>query len=230
MKSLQEELLELHNPAPSSGSEDEDELARNHYSIPTESKLRKELDISEIDHQYEGKPVSRNKLNQFHSDSESEIKDESSEDNGEYEELMQSQIESDVDGQSSQEETDHSESDNEKNPKSLKSVNLNVAEFNDDSQKMLSKLSEDAKSEMEKGKAVKSQIALWERFLDTRIRIQKPLDLVNTLPNDEIFKELEPKSAEQINLCSQSIKKLLGGLIDIKTVSFWLLTIENVRS
>ncbi|CAG10268.1 unnamed protein product, partial [Tetraodon nigroviridis] len=53
-----------------------------------------------------------------------------------------------------------------------------------------------ADEEVEKGKAVKSQLALWDRVLEGRIKIQKALATANQLPQPPTFPEFRRRGGE----------------------------------
>jgi hypothetical protein len=87
-----------------------------------------------------------------------------------------------------------------------------------DNKKMITSLAESAKSDLEKGKAVKLQLHLWERLLDLRIRLQKPLELANTLPLTKIFNKISHFNTDTITQTSNHVRDLLQSLIDIRIV------------
>ena len=78
-------------------------------------------------------------------------------------------------------------------------------------------------TDLEKGQHVRNQLAMWERLLDFRIRVQKLVDTCNSFPNSEEFGlQIESQSDEQrqelenatVGLCS-----LFDQLVDIRLVS-----------
>jgi protein AATF/BFR2 len=61
-------------------------------------------------------------------------------------------------------------------------VQEELKRLREEEKKMLSNMSKSAKSDVEKGQHVKQQLNLWDGFLDTRIRMQKAMNITNQLP------------------------------------------------
>jgi protein AATF/BFR2 len=237
--SLAEQLTQLSNPAPEIDPEDaelndvdDDDLGREHYHIPTSSKLRAAVPI-ELDRLYKGKQVSRKQLDEFDdehsggsysgsedgSDDGLEDEDEGSEfgsdsEGSQVEEVFNAQDEEELPSSEDEEAQD-------KPAKRTKSLNISsqIEQLEKDNQKMMAKLSEAAKAEVEKGKHVQGQISLWERLLDIRIRLQKPLEIGNNLPLPATFDEIESSNTEQIEAATDDVKELLNSMIDYRMVT-----------
>ena len=87
-------------------------------------------------------------------------------------------------------ESDHSISDNESesssetesNKKTQELISLELEKQNQEETKMALKMSESAKSNIEKGRRVRNQLRVYESILDDRIRIQPLLASANRLP------------------------------------------------
>ena len=94
-----------------------------------------------------------------------------------------------VDGEEESEEGGSEQFDSEDDEDDLAHPIENDAEvqeelkrLREEEKKMLSTMSKSAKSDVEKGQHVKQQLNLWDGFLDTRIRMQKAMNITNQLP------------------------------------------------
>uniref|UniRef100_G3SY43 Apoptosis antagonizing transcription factor n=1 Tax=Loxodonta africana TaxID=9785 RepID=G3SY43_LOXAF len=76
--------------------------------------------------------------------------------------------------------------------------------------------------EVEKGRAVKNQIALWDQLLEGRIKLQKALLTTNQLPQPDafpIFKDQGgPEFASALKNSHKALKALLRSLVDLQEV------------
>nr|XP_056721015.1 protein AATF [Euleptes europaea] len=74
--------------------------------------------------------------------------------------------------------------------------------------------------EVEKGRAVKNQIALWDQLLEGRIKLQKALVTANQLPQPDIFPEFKkrggPELARALKDNHKALKALLRSLVDLQ--------------
>ncbi|XP_049715412.1 protein AATF isoform X1 [Elephas maximus indicus] len=74
--------------------------------------------------------------------------------------------------------------------------------------------------EVEKGRAVKNQIALWDQLLEGRIKLQKALLTTNQLPQPDafpIFKDQGgPEFASALKNSHKALKALLRSLVDLQ--------------
>ncbi|XP_042272757.1 protein AATF [Thunnus maccoyii] len=66
--------------------------------------------------------------------------------------------------------------------------------------------------EVEKGKAVKNQLALWDQLLEGRIRIQKALMTTNQLPQPQTFPEFKRQGGAEITGALKNTHKALKAL------------------
>ncbi|XP_060115360.1 protein AATF [Heteronotia binoei] len=74
--------------------------------------------------------------------------------------------------------------------------------------------------EVEKGRAVKNQIALWDQLLEARIKLQKALVTANQLPQPDSFPEFRkrggPEFATALKDNHRALKALLRSLVDLQ--------------
>ncbi|XP_065588174.1 protein AATF [Cyrtonyx montezumae] len=77
-----------------------------------------------------------------------------------------------------------------------------------------------ANDEVEKGKAVKNQLALWDQILEGRIKMQKALVIANRLPQPDTFPAFRKEGGQEfddaVESCSKAIDTLLRVLVDIQ--------------
>ncbi|KAI9331951.1 apoptosis-antagonizing transcription factor [Obelidium mucronatum] len=207
-KGLGELLAELSNPKPDSfdpeneggdglkqsaesdsdndfGYENED-AKRDHYVSVGRGKIRSQLGVSfndEMEAKYKGSKVSRREvvaqMSEDEEDDDNDEEEEDEEDDGdddeEEDEDENSNGDDDDDDSSSEEEEDDEEADQEKVAADLK---LLAAREKD----LLKNLASSSNGDVEKGRNVKAQMAIWESLLDVRINLQPALTSANTLP------------------------------------------------
>ncbi|KAM5308351.1 protein AATF isoform 2-T2 [Glossophaga mutica] len=74
--------------------------------------------------------------------------------------------------------------------------------------------------EVEKGRAVKNQIALWDQLLEGRIKLQKALLTTNQLPQPDVFPIFKdkggPEFASALKNNHKALKALLRSLVDLQ--------------
>ncbi|XP_049558236.1 protein AATF isoform X3 [Orcinus orca] len=74
--------------------------------------------------------------------------------------------------------------------------------------------------EVEKGQAVKNQIALWDQLLEGRIKLQKALLTTNQLPQPDVFPIFKdkggPEFASALKNSHKALKALLRSLVDLQ--------------
>ncbi|XP_016151389.1 protein AATF-like isoform X2 [Sinocyclocheilus grahami] len=74
--------------------------------------------------------------------------------------------------------------------------------------------------EVEKGKAVKNQLALWDLMLERRINIQKALVMANQLPQPQTFPEFKSRGgaeyAEALKNSHKALKALQRSLLELQ--------------
>lgn len=166
------------------------------------SKLRKPTTVS-LGPAYRGSKISRDALEGSDEDDHdpfAEDYDESEED-----ELMDDGLDAGEESDSGDDDMD--EDDDEESEDDMNHKPLIRAQHDDDTaevKKMLaqsqkavtSTLSQGAKEEVEKGNAIKEQRALFDKLLGVRIKLQKALISVNTLPTVEATPEDGPEAIE----------------------------------
>ncbi|KAF9433880.1 hypothetical protein BGZ76_008862 [Entomortierella beljakovae] len=83
---------------------------------------------------------------------------------------------------------------------------------------LLKNMTKSATDDVEKGNHVKAQMTLWETLLDTRIRLQKPVALMNTFPQPAVYDEfLTNESAEPLEESKQQLRSFIDTLITVRT-------------
>lgn len=173
----------------------DDDTGRDHYVQVGRSSLRKQQEFILDDPRYAGQRTSRKDI--YSSGEEQE--DDEDEQPDAFDEIEDVENESDKEGESEQEEEEEDQQsgseaedsseqeededddeaqDNEKNAE-IKQELLRIQQEEKD---MISRMSASAQSDIEKGQHVRQQITLWENFLESRIRIQKSVELANQLP------------------------------------------------
>lgn len=74
--------------------------------------------------------------------------------------------------------------------------------------------------EVEKGRAVKNQIALWDQLLEGRIKLQKALLTTNQLPQPDVFPVFKDKGGPEFTSAlknsHKALKALLRSLVDLQ--------------
>ncbi|XP_004707041.1 protein AATF isoform X2 [Echinops telfairi] len=74
--------------------------------------------------------------------------------------------------------------------------------------------------EVEKGRAVRNQIALWDQLLEGRIKLQKALLTTNQLPQPDVFPIFKdkggPEFASALKNSHKALKALLRSLVDLQ--------------
>ncbi|EHA99583.1 Protein AATF [Heterocephalus glaber] len=74
--------------------------------------------------------------------------------------------------------------------------------------------------EVEKGRAVKNQIALWDQLLEGRIKLQKALLTTNQLPQPDVFPVFKdrggPEFVSALKNSHKALKALLRSLVDLQ--------------
>ncbi|GAB7337846.1 hypothetical protein MBLNU457_4243t1 [Dothideomycetes sp. NU457] len=188
------------------GDDDIGETAREHYADVGKSKLRKPTEVS-LGPQYAGAKVTRDAMldddddedNPFSKGFDEAESDEGDEDEGEDED--EDDIEEDAESEDEDEELDGDEtpasevgdeddeeedSDEDEAPKrKIRDDDIDRAELKrlmaEEQKSVASTLTEAAKADAEKGRAVKRQRLTFDTLLNTRIKMQKALVGTNTL-------------------------------------------------
>ncbi|XP_036380543.1 protein AATF [Megalops cyprinoides] len=90
----------------------------------------------------------------------------------------------------------------------------------DDSGAVVTFSKEKVSDEVEKGKAVKNQLALWDQLLEGRIKLQKSLLIANQLPQPASFPEFKrrggPEFAAALKNSHKALKALQRSLLELQ--------------
>ncbi|KAJ1983915.1 rRNA-processing protein bfr2 [Dimargaris verticillata] len=227
-------------------SDEAPDTSRDHYVPVGKSALRKQQELHLNDPKYVGARVSRKDL---YSDSDSDassevdsggdgaasdefhgfgtdgedtaVMDKSSDDEmGESSASMASDAVSD-DGDSDTDGATHASYRPSIDRSTERSVKEQLKQIEEEEQSMLKKISESAYGDVRKGHQVLKQMKLWDSFLDTRIRLQKPLVTANCIPvlseptdSDDVVDS--PLVAEAQTL----VTNILDQLLDLR-VALW---------
>ncbi|KAF9292373.1 hypothetical protein BGZ68_007388 [Mortierella alpina] len=83
---------------------------------------------------------------------------------------------------------------------------------------LLKSMTKSVSDDVEKGIHVKAQMSLWETLLDTRIRLQKSVSLINTFPQPDTYDEfLTDESAESLEESKHNLRSFIDTLITVRT-------------
>ncbi|KAM6315719.1 protein AATF isoform 2-T2 [Podargus strigoides] len=69
--------------------------------------------------------------------------------------------------------------------------------------------------EVEKGKAVKNQLALWDQLLEARIKMQKALVTANRLPQPDTYPSFRKEGGQEFDNAVENCCKALEGLLKV---------------
>lgn len=198
--------------------------------------------LSDTDQRYAGKPVSRKQL-LMEEEGDDESMEEQAED-VEEEEDYGSDVEEDSSGEEepkgsdivsppgvnfcqmtegmeglgmSEEEDDVSGLETEDSEEDQEKEEASDEELEDAPVQTFSK--DKVEEEVEKGKAVKNQLALWDQLLEGRIKIQKALVTANQLPQPNTFPEVKrrggPEVAGALKNAHKALKALQRSLLEL---------------
>ncbi|GIY64715.1 protein AATF [Caerostris extrusa] len=240
MVSLGEKIAKLTNQAPRVILDPEDEInidstakVFNNNTDPSEeneiSDLRKKTAplLEDVDPTYAGKKVSRHDLGHiFEKDIGREIDDSDNDLTGDLdEEESQSDDFADDDDLVTKKKTLISESEESEGDESYSDEESNGAEDSENatSEELTEQFSNvDVSSEIEKGQAIKNQKEIWNRLLESRIRMQKLLITANKLPQYSSWEEVKEKGGlelkENLNKSYQSMKQLMKSFMELQNV------------
>ncbi|KAF9578295.1 hypothetical protein BGW38_005989, partial [Lunasporangiospora selenospora] len=83
---------------------------------------------------------------------------------------------------------------------------------------LLRSMTKSVSDDVEKGAHVKAQMGLWETLLDARIRFQKPVSLINTFPQPDMYDEfMTNESAESLEEAKHDLRSFIDTLITLRT-------------
>ncbi|XP_041947121.1 protein AATF [Alosa sapidissima] len=129
--------------------------------------------------------------------------------------------EEDDEGDSGEEDKDSSEGSEEEDDEEEDDDEM------DDTDAVMTFSKEKVDEEVEKGKSVKNQLALWDQLLESRIKIQKALATANQLPQPQTFPEFKNKGDVQfsgaLKNSHKALKALQRSLVDLQD----LLLLQN---
>uniref|UniRef100_A0A674KEK1 Apoptosis antagonizing transcription factor n=1 Tax=Terrapene triunguis TaxID=2587831 RepID=A0A674KEK1_9SAUR len=119
-----------------------------------------------------------------------------------------------------EEEEDEEEGSNEEESGDASEEDVADAKESEDDAGVVTFSKEKVSEEVEKGKAVKNQIALWDQLLEGRIKLQKALLTANQLPQPDTFpafkKEGGREFASALKNSYKALKALLRALVDLQ--------------
>ncbi|CAG8557439.1 10112_t:CDS:10 [Acaulospora morrowiae] len=213
---LAKALTELSNPAPIDVDPEEfGETFRTYDFDQNDSGEENEkLDSSSLgrDHYVQvGKSSLRNL--QFVLD---DPNDEESE-NGDLDEIGSSDAAGDL--SNDEDDVGNSEFDRESDMPLNKdpSVLDELRKIEEDERHLLKKISRSAKEDITKGRHVKTQINLWDTFLDTRIHLQKAVSIANKLPQPNMYSHyLTTETESVIKETQDELRGLVDSLVDLR--------------
>ncbi|XP_028628287.1 protein AATF [Grammomys surdaster] len=207
------------------GEEGEDDLAV--------SSIRKLAPVSllDTDKRYSGKTTSRKAWNEdqweqtLPSSSDNEISDEGGPEDGDSGglEAISEDVEEDLEDNEMSDEGGSEDGDSE-------GLGLEISEDveedreedrdSEDDGVVTAFSSVKVSEEVEKGRAVKNQIALWDQLLEGRIKLQKALLTTNQLPQPDVFPIFKdkggPEFASALKNSHKALKALLRSLVDLQ--------------
>ncbi|XP_061895328.1 protein AATF [Entelurus aequoreus] len=228
--SFSQELQLLLNPRPkfADPEDDDDEATKAKVSDafveddPQDeaavglSALRKRnsLLLADTDRRYSGKAVSRKQLLMDDEDGDLEEDDKEvdslgdDEDEDGSDDVTLQQVTEGMDDLGASEEDDSDDEEDESDDEEEED------ESDDEEEEgAISTFSKDQVSEeVEKGKAVKNQLALWDQLLEGRIKIQKVLVSANQLPQPETFTEFKRRGGAELAGAVKKSRKALKAL------------------
>ncbi|KAF9195883.1 hypothetical protein BGZ50_003144 [Haplosporangium sp. Z 11] len=99
-----------------------------------------------------------------------------------------------------------------------KEMQEELQRIQEEEKELLKSMTRSVTDDVEKGIHVKAQMALWETLLDTRIRLQKSVSLINTFPQPATYDEfLTNDSAEPMEDAKHSLRSFIDTLITVRT-------------
>ncbi|KAI7865764.1 apoptosis antagonizing transcription factor-domain-containing protein [Spinellus fusiger] len=177
----------------------EDKGGREHYVKVGKSALRSQQFLMD-DPRYFGKRASR--------------KDIYSSDEEEDEEYNKDEED---------EEDDKDEEDSEESEAEDGTVKDEMRKIEADEKEMLSQMSKSAQSDIEKGQHVKQQLQLWDNFLESRIRVQKVVEMANQLPQYDVWPDVlakEENIEENLDAVKEGLREVIDTMMDLRTSLF----------
>uniref|UniRef100_A0A8C0BF19 Apoptosis antagonizing transcription factor n=1 Tax=Buteo japonicus TaxID=224669 RepID=A0A8C0BF19_9AVES len=98
--------------------------------------------------------------------------------------------------------------------------NIKETKDSEDDGGMMTFSKEQEAEEVEKGKAVKNQLALWDQLLEGRIKMQKALVTANRLPQPDTYPIFRKEGGQEfdnaVENCCKALEALLKVLVDLQ--------------
>ncbi|XP_074889090.1 protein AATF [Buteo buteo] len=98
--------------------------------------------------------------------------------------------------------------------------NIKETKDSEDDGGMMTFSKEQEAEEVEKGKAVKNQLALWDQLLEGRIKMQKALVTANRLPQPDTYPVFRKEGGQEfdnaVENCCKALEALLKVLVDLQ--------------
>ncbi|CAG8706890.1 2015_t:CDS:2, partial [Funneliformis caledonium] len=117
-------------------------------------------------------------------------------------------------------EDQESDFDNKDDGASLENGSLvqeELKKIEEDERNLLHKMTQNVQEDINKGRHVKTQLGLWDTFLDTRIRLQKVVSIANSLPQNDVYSGfLEQESEIAVQETRKELRELVDSLIDLR--------------
>ncbi|KAI8343135.1 apoptosis antagonizing transcription factor-domain-containing protein [Chlamydoabsidia padenii] len=236
-KSLAEQIADLENTAPkdydpedlvepmgetSIGDQDdsdkEEHDAREHYVQVGKSSLRNQQAFLMDDPRYSGQRKNRKDI---YSDQESDDNDDD-DDVASWTGFDQ-QEDLDIAGEDSQDDDEDDSDDANESDQSDEGdneLNEQLKQLQKDEKDMLSQLAKNTSTDIEKGQHVRQQLTLWDNTLETRIRIQKAVELSNQLPQGDRLTNILDKDdsvKEEADKVKGELRQVIDDLMELRT-------------
>ncbi|KAJ3295226.1 hypothetical protein HK104_002887 [Borealophlyctis nickersoniae] len=93
-----------------------------------------------------------------------------------------------------------------------------LAQLEVEEKKLIKSMSASAKADVEKGRHVRAQISIWDSLLDSRIRIQRAVNIANRFPQHDVYPTFAANEAcvAAITDASEELVSLVDGLMDLR--------------
>ncbi|CAI2180664.1 2482_t:CDS:10 [Funneliformis geosporum] len=202
----------------------EKDMGREHYISVGKSKLRHNLLILD-DPKYAGKQSNRKDIfydsNDIPDSEDIEMKyGQSSEYDTENEMTVfdeEDKLNSDKMKNDKDQESDFEKKDDDVSLENSSLVQEELKKIEEDERNLLLKMTQNVQEDINKGRHVKTQLGLWDTFLDTRIRLQKVVSIANSLPQNDVYSEfLSQESDIAVQETREELRELVDSLIDLR--------------
>ncbi|KAF7729117.1 hypothetical protein EC973_004885 [Apophysomyces ossiformis] len=221
-----EDLVEPFNDNVQLNSEEETQNeidGREHYVSVGKSSLRKQQFLLD-DPRYSGKQTNRKDIYSSDEEDEDMVEQEQSDDNSEDEEDVAEfnvEDEDEEDEEGTGEDTGmQSQSEDEDLPKEENDIKEELRKIEEEERAMISQISKSAQGDVEKGLHVRQQLTLWENFLESRIRIQKVVEIANQLPQYDVWPDYLARQEgieSDIDAAKEEVREIVDDLMDLRT-------------